>query len=214
MSKKGEPSGTTDDPHTSVNQGVNQELERQSDEKLMLAYQEGNSIAFDVLYHRHSSKIYGYLQNRLRDRVSTDDVFQAAFLKLHQARQSYDASFLFIPWLFSVCKSVLKDHFRTRNRILEDPNPETIADAADKANEAGATFGNFANSDSPMSVIPEGVGLTEDQVRAIKLRFGEDLSFDEIAKKLDTSPSNARQLVSRAVRTLSRLMIGRGRGSP
>lgn len=37
---------------------------------------------------------------------------------------------------------------------------------------------------------------------ALEMRYTEDLDFDEIAKKLQTSPANIRQLISRAIRKL------------
>jgi RNA polymerase sigma factor (sigma-70 family) len=47
------------------------------------------------------------------------------------------------------------------------------------------------------------------QQKAIELRYAQDLSFQEIAKKLETSPSNVRQLVSRAVKQL-KAVVSRG----
>ncbi len=43
---------------------------------------------------------------------------------------------------------------------------------------------------------------------AIELRYSEEKSFEEIATALRTSPSNARQLVSRGVRALRTLLAG------
>ena len=51
-------------------------------------------------------------------------------------------------------------------------------------------------------------GLAPLQKVAIDLRYGEEKSFEEIAKVLRTSPSNARQLVSRGVRALRTLLAG------
>ena len=55
----------------------------------MQAYQNGIDGAFDLLFKRHSSRVYGFLMNHLKNRAQADDVFQATFLKLHQARRHY-----------------------------------------------------------------------------------------------------------------------------
>ena len=54
-----------------------------SDEDLMTRYQNGQELAFEILFERHRGKVYGYLLKKLRDDVSADDVFQT-IEKLHK----------------------------------------------------------------------------------------------------------------------------------
>jgi len=167
-----------------------------SDEDLMRDYQGGDSKAFEILFRRHSPRVYGFLRSRIGDRTLADDLFQATFLKLHQARSRYDAAFPFLPWLFALCRNTLIDGLRERGRTLEDANSDAIARAA-ATNETGPE-------------LPDLGSLPLDQRKAVELRYMEDLPFDEIARRLETSPSNARQLVSRGVRRLRDLLAPGG----
>lgn len=160
-----------------------------SDEDLMRAYQGGDSEAFEILFLRNRARVFGFLLKKLKVRSEAEDVFQATFMKLHSSRKLYDPSFKFTPWLFTICQSVLKDHYRTRNRNLEDANEELIEKAPAQQPEAP-------------SISLEA--LDQSQKAAVEMRYFEDLSFDEIANKLQTSPSSARQLVSRAIRKIRR----------
>lgn len=166
-----------------------------SDEELMQAYQDGVDGAFELLFKRHSSRVYGFLMNYLKNRVQADDVFQATFLKLHQARRHYDPSFPFAPWLFTVCRSVLTDHERKRGRNREDSNEELISSVADQR-----TF--------EIQPAIELEALPANQRVAIELRYQDELKFEEIAQRLETSPSNVRKLVSRGIKTL-RILNGK-----
>ncbi len=168
--------------------------ESSNDDELMAAYQNGDEDAFAILYRRHSPRVYGFLMNRLRDRGQADDVFQATFLKLHQARSRYDPTFPFSPWLFTVCKSVLVDHVRKNQRRREDSNDEAIERAADLRGERVDTI--------------DLKSLPAQQQTAIELRYAEGLPFDEIALRLETSPSNVRQIISRGIKKL-RLFSGK-----
>jgi RNA polymerase sigma-70 factor, ECF subfamily len=172
--------------------------ESSSDEELMKAYQNGIDGAFDLLFKRYSSRLYGFLMSHLKNRVQADDVFQATFLKLHQARKHYDPTYPFAPWLFTVCKSVLMDHARKRSRNREDSNDEMVANAADEK----------AIEDQP-SIALEALPAT--QRAAIELRYQDDLQFEEIAERLKTSPSNVRKLISRGIKTL-RVLSGKKEG--
>lgn len=166
----------------------------------MLAYQNGSDEAFTVLYRRHSARVYGFLFSRLRDRALTDDIFQATFLKLHRFRGKYDAAAPFLPWLFVVCRTEMIQRIRARNRVQARETP--AAEAED----------SLLNAEAPAPAEPEASvnleGLPPQQRRALELRFGEDLSFDEIAERLHLTPENSRQLVSRAVRRLRKLARG------
>jgi RNA polymerase sigma factor (sigma-70 family) len=103
--------------------------DQRTDEELMRSYQDGDYVAFQALYSRHSSRVYGFLFSQIRNRVQTDDVFQATFLKLHQARHHYDPSFPFLPWLFTVTKSVMLDALRKAKTLREESNESAIENA-------------------------------------------------------------------------------------
>jgi RNA polymerase sigma-70 factor (ECF subfamily) len=163
-----------------------------TDENLMKAYQNGSEDAFRLLFERHSGRVYGFLLARLKDRAQADDVFQNTFLKLHQTRSHYDPAFPFAPWLFTVCKSVMVDYVRKQKRVLED-------DLDEKQLVVPDTVPNFQIDLSD---------LPPQQQQVIDLRFREDLDFDEIAKRLETSPTNARQLLSRGIKRLRILASG------
>lgn len=150
----------------------------------MVAYQLGEAEAFEILYDRYAPRVMGFLRARVKG--DAQDIFQATFLKLHRTRSRYDPSFPFLPWLFTICRSEMLDALKKRHRAEEklvDNVPE---------------FPQMHTELPEVSLAP----LPAAQRAAVDLRYGSDLSFDEIAARLDTSPANARQLVSRALRLL------------
>lgn len=167
--------------------------DQRTDEELMRSYQEGDYVAFQALYSRYSSRVYGFLFSQLKNRVKTDDIFQATFLKLHQARHHYDPSFPFLPWLFTVTKSVMLDAIRKESSAKEDLNAELVDQAI--APEAVTSSINLG--------VLEGA-----QKAAIELRYQQELSFEEIARRLETTPSNVRQLISRGIKKLKSVTSG------
>jgi len=165
-------------------------LNHESDEELMKAYQGGDSAAFDVLFDRHRARVFGFLMKKLGRRFEAEEVFQSTFMKLHQSRRHYDPNFRFAPWLFTITQSVLKDHFRKTKRSLEDSLGYAVDEFPARA---------LATPDAP-----DLKGLDERQRIAVELRYGQDLSFDEIAEKLQTTSPNVRQLISRAIKKIRR----------
>ena len=160
-----------------------------SDEELMALYQEGNDAAFNALYLRYANRVYGYLRKRLRDPQAVNDLFQAAFLKLHRSRAQYNSTFLFAPWLFAVVRTSLLDWRKDyRNQVnTVEVGEETLATLP---------------PETPALDRASLSGLPQPQRAAVEMRYFDDLSFEEIAGRLDTTSGNARQLVSRGLKTL------------
>jgi RNA polymerase sigma factor (sigma-70 family) len=166
-------------------------LEELSDEELMRLYQDAREDAFNILYQRHSGLVYGYLRKRLPSAQAANDVFQAAFLKLHRSKNQFNSSFSFLPWLFTVVRTSLLDWQKNQNHMgpMLSLNEDT----------ASAT-------QTDQVTLPDLSALPGRQRTAVKLRYTDDLSFEEIAKRLNTTPGNARQIVSRALRSLKSLL--------
>lgn len=167
----------------------------------MRAYAEDDMEAFEALYLRHKSRLFGYLLGRLKERSAAEEVFQAVFAKLHQARRGYRAEIPFLPWFFTIARHVLIDHLRREQRQRHVVVSE----------DAVAAFVAPEQESTPIgAAVAELASLSDAQRQALELRFNEGLSFREIAQRLDLSPDNARQIVSRAVGRLRKLMVGKG----
>lgn len=166
----------------------------------MLAYQEGNSGAFNELYDRTADKLYGYLERRLSSPELVDEVFQNTLSKFHQTRFQYRPPLPVLPWLFTICRTVMIDSVRQQARRREslEENMDAYQDNVLAPSIEGSLVSEPAFSDGVAGLKT----LTPTQKEALTLRFEQDLSFDDIAKRLETTPANARQLISRAVRKL------------
>ena len=81
-----------------------------NDEALMLAYASGDGAAFDELFRRYGTRLFNYLLRASGDRAMAEDLFQATFLRLHQARNSYVAG-TFKAFLFTIAANLLRDEW-------------------------------------------------------------------------------------------------------
>ncbi len=173
---------------------MHRKLDELSDEELMALYQQGEELAFNRLYLRYSDRVYGFLRKRLQDPQAANDVFQASFLKFHRSKDQFNSSFMFAPWLFAVVRTVLldwqKDQKNTRLslELNEDQHSAPILEIP-----------HIARAD--LSPLPQ------PQRAAIEMRYFDELSFEEIAGRLETTSGNVRQLVSRGLKSLKSLVV-------
>lgn len=171
-----------------------------SDEELMRLYNQGDEHSFGELYKRYEGKAYGYLRKRLQNPQAANDVFQTAFLKLHRSKDQFNSSFMFAPWFFTIIKTSLLDWQKNQQ------NKTIHIELKD----------DFRSSPAFITEIPsidrgEIARLPKDQRSAVEMRYVEDLSFEEIAARLNTSPTNVRKLVSRGINSLRAIFLKGGR---
>lgn len=171
-------------------------LQIMSDEDLMDSYVKDDSMAFEILYQRYASQVVGYLTQKTRSPKSAQDLAQEVFLKLHRSRHQYNKMLPFAPWLFSISRSVFLDSVKKRS--LEDVTEDQVFDKI--------AAPNLFNESAPVDLSV----LSETQKTVVSLRVYDEATFDEIARRLSTTPENARQIFSRGMKTLKSAFGKRG----
>lgn len=163
-----------------------------TDQELMNAYLADDVKAFEIIYQRYSSKVYGFLHQRLSEKEHVDEVFQNIFFKFHKSRDQYNPKFPLLAWLYTISRSCLIDFVRQRKRYSEILEELTKQQTDPEQNARG-------DCAEPQELIDSAQGKPK---QALQLRYIDDCDFDEIARQLNTAPSSARKLVSRAIRQI------------
>lgn len=173
---------------------MSKDLKTKSDEELMQSYQAGDAAGFNILFERHSGRVFGFLSNRISKKKDAEDLLQDVFFKLHRSKHLYNSTLPFSPWLFSITRSVLLDSVKKKN--LEDPVDRQDFDkiAAPEPTKIGHDLEGLVSA------------LPQLQNEAVRLRVYDDKTFEEIASRLSTSPENARQLVSRGIKKIKQAL--------
>jgi RNA polymerase sigma factor (sigma-70 family) len=181
---------------------MNDTMTALSDEDLMSLYQSGEAEAFAILYQRHAGRLLAFLQSKAAPELARE-VLQESFFKLHRARHQYSPQLPFLPWLFTIARNALVDALRGK--------AHQISGASKPLEEFPLVAPEESRAESSREVDFSAVlrSLPEAQRRAIELRYLKDWSFEEIASDLATSPGNVRQMVSRGLRRLRRILGGK-----
>jgi RNA polymerase sigma-70 factor (ECF subfamily) len=87
-----------------------------TDEQLLAAYLDGDASAFALLVHRYERDLFRFLRRFIGDAAAAEDVFQDAFLQVHQSAKKFDLTKSFRPWLFTIAANKARDLMRSRAR--------------------------------------------------------------------------------------------------
>ena len=139
---------------------------------------------FETFYAEHSPEVLGLLRRKLgRDRA--DDAFQETFLRALRAYDRLDHGEHLRAWVLTIASRVAIDVHRRAKPVAELPEL-----AHEDARPAYEDLGELTD------------GLPPKERAAVVLRYGYDLTYDQIAAVLDSSPEAARQAASTGVRRL------------
>ena len=157
-------------------------------------YAEGNNTAFDVLLSRYQSKLYSYIFYIVHDEEVANDLFQDTFLKVIMRIQdgSYTGYGKFQAWLTRIAHNLVMDYFRDKEQALTISNDEADYDLLNNARLAEHTTEDqmlvsqsLKDARAIMDLLPE------PQSEVVKMRFYDNMSFKEIAEKLNISINTA-----------------------
>jgi len=97
------------------------EKDLRTDEGLMLAYRDGDGVAFEALYARWRGPLYRYFLRQCGHAGQADELYQDVFMRVIGAAAGYEPSARFSTWLFRIAHNRLVDHWRKLGREPVDP---------------------------------------------------------------------------------------------
>jgi len=184
---------------------------RRTDEELMAAFQKGTVPAFEELVKRHEKGVYNFIYRFFGNREVSEEVFQEAFLKIHQAADRYYPNGKFSTWLYTIVRNLCVDTFR-RRKIRETISLDAGGD------EEGRRLGdNIAGENVPADVLASAreietalelaLGkLNADQREVFLLREKEGFKFEEIAEMTGVSVNTVKSRMRYALDALKRAL--------
>lgn len=90
--------------------------EQKTDEQLLADYRQGDRESFTTLVGRYQRELFHFLVRFLGDKSAAEDVFQEAFLQVHQSAEQFDPARRFRPWLFTIAANKARDLIRSQAR--------------------------------------------------------------------------------------------------
>lgn len=172
-----------------------------SDAALVRQVLGGRTDAFAQLVDRHHARCLRVATHLLADSDDAEDVVQDAFVRAYRHLGNYHERDKFGAWL----TRILVNQCRTRasknaRYVTLDPEVHTAGLSVDATDEAFERRAELARAMQR---------LGPEQREALVLRFGEDLSYDEMATVTGVGVSALKMRVQRACARLRTLLTER-----
>lgn len=157
----------------------------------------GDGEAFANIYREFHPRVLSLCRYILGSHEDAEDASSEVFARLPRAIRTYDRSLPFSRWISSVASHYCIDLLRRRK---SEARWLAAAPAApDQTASPGRSPADDLLSRESECAVQSAIARLPERYRApLVLRYYDELSYDEIARQLHLSRSNAKTLVFRA----------------
>jgi RNA polymerase sigma-70 factor (ECF subfamily) len=177
-------------------QGVSSQ-ERNNDAELIGKARSGETAAYGQIVRRYQERLLRTVVKMTGRIDAAQDIVQDAFVRAWQALDSYDLKQPFYPWLSRIAINLTMNYFKKAKRETPlDDTYDTTPDPGLLQDEKLALEENRKRLNRAIAELPEQYRV------AFVLRTIEELSYDEIAQRLNISVGTVDSRLFRARRML------------
>lgn len=187
------------------------------DRILVDRFKAGDQGAFDEMVTRYWDRIYGMVNQLLRNQQDAEEVTQDAFIRAHRALGNFRGESSFSTWLYQIATNLARNRYwywwrRKRDRSISFEAPL----GADSETTLADVFPAEVVSPEDATVTQEFVDrvaagmeqLSEKHREILILRNVQNLSYEEIADILKISVGTVKSRIARARESLREKLGG------
>lgn len=188
-------------------------MTRDEEKILVKKAQRGDTGAFEELVRAHEGFVYNLALRTLRSEPDAQDAAQEVFIKAWTSLGSFRGDSKLSVWLYRITGNVCTDMLRRRtpgtvSLTMDDGEGDgtelEVADSAPTPHEALEKKERTAALAKALEALPE------DYRRAIMLREGGGMSYDEIASATGVDIGTVKSRIFRARKKLCEILSADG----
>jgi RNA polymerase sigma-70 factor (ECF subfamily) len=177
-----------------------------TDEQLVIEFQQGSRDAFAELFERYRQPVYGFFRRRLQNPGRAEELAQECFLALLRNANRYEPRASFRSYLYGIAFHVLSAERRKAGREAGlEADREAGANEALDTRTAGSA--RTSTPDAGIWVRDALEHLCANDREILMLREYEQLSYDEVGNLLRLPLNTVRSRLFRARMALKQQLM-------
>ena len=187
-----------------------EELERASDQELLLAHVDGDPFAFGALFHRHRDRLWAVALRTMGNREDAADGLQDGLVAAYRRAGTFRGDAAVTTWLHRVVVNACLDRLRAAKVRRAEPLPDDLEEYRGR----GSTVSASTEDPADVSVAGERRALVlsalqqlpDEQRAALVLVDMEGYPVAEAAAMLDCAVGTVKSRCSRGRARLAELL--------
>lgn len=169
--------------------------------QLVRRLRDSDSAAFKAIYDLFYPAIYRFLQFKLNDDEVARDIIQDVFIKIWENRGQLDENRSFKSYLYKVAGNQALKHFRHEKVVRKHEQEEQI-----RSHEVESPHTQLEKKELSERLQSAIRQLPEKPRTVYLMSRVENLSYKEIAERLDISIKTVESHIGNSLKTLRRLL--------
>ena len=151
---------------------------------LIKNYISGSEKALELLINHHKLRIFNFINSKVNDRETAEDLFQDTFIKVIKTlkSQSYNEEGKFLPWVMRIAHNLVIDYFRKNKKMPFYRETEEFSVFSVMTDDSLTIENQLIADQVEMDLQKLIEELPEDQKEVLVMRMYKDMSFKEISE--------------------------------
>jgi RNA polymerase sigma-70 factor (ECF subfamily) len=168
---------------------------------------DGDQAAWEQIVRLHWRKVFNVAYKFVGSHEQAEDLTQEIFLKIFRSLDTFDRRANFQTWLISVSRNLCIDHYRSVRKERQTIDRDVPAEDLSPAAVTASPLASLENSDlagllrRALQTIPQSLRV------AVLLRDLQELSYLEIAERLNLPEGTVKSRINRGRRELARQIL-------
>ena len=164
----------------------------------------GDQVAWAQIVQQHRRKVYNLAYKFVGRTDEAEDLTQDIFIKIFKALHTFDRRANFQTWLISISRNLCIDHYRSvrkeRESVDRAVDTDTLAPIAPDASPIAAL-----EHQDRVALLKQALATLAPTLReAVIMRDLQELSYQDIATKLDLPEGTVKSRINRGRTELAR----------
>lgn len=173
----------------------------------MLAYQGGEDAAFMRIYERTKQRLFSWVSRMVQDEALAEEISQETFLRIYRSKHTYEPTAKFSTWMYTIAARLVFNEARRKQR-----KPQVTSDSSDIEemfipHEVLKPVDHLEKKELREMIQSALKELPDTQRGALMLRYFENMSHEDIASALDTTPKAVKSLLHRGLVRLGQILV-------
>jgi RNA polymerase sigma factor (sigma-70 family) len=161
------------------------------------------NVAFQMLLSSYQKPIYNHVRNIVLNHDDADDVLQNTFVKVFQNLKNFKGESKLFSWLYRIATNEAITFLNAKAKR----NGMTSADFQEKQIENLQADSYFEGDEIQLKLQKAIALLPEKQQLVFKMRYFEELKYEELSAILDTSVGALKASYHHAVKKIEEYML-------
>ena len=179
----------------------------QTTDQLIESCLRGDQSAWDEIVQTYWRRVFNVAYKFVGRHEEAEDLSQEIFLKLYRALHTFDRRANFQTWLISISRNLCIDHYRSVRRERETVDRNVDAASLSPTAPGPDALSRLHRRDR-RDLLRRGMLTLPDTLRtAILMRDIQDLSYQEIAGRLNLPEGTVKSRINRGRKELARRIV-------